>query len=43
MSGKAIEEYLGSLANKSNNGILGMDLVLLKELAPYILYHWLMS
>ena len=36
MSNKDIKTYLGSLPNKSNNDILGMDLVLLRESAPYI-------
>ena len=31
-----IETYMRSQRNKSNNDILGMDLVLLKESAPYI-------
>ena len=42
MSNEDIETYLGSLPNKSNNDILGMYLVLLRESAPYILYHWQM-
>ena len=36
MSNEYIKTYLGSLPNKSNNDILGMDLVLLRESAPYI-------
>ena len=36
MSNEDIEAYLGSLPNKSNNDILGMDLVLLRKSAPYI-------
>ena len=36
MSTEDIKTCLGSLPNKSNNDILGMDLVLLRELAPYI-------
>ena len=36
MSNEDIETYLGSLPNKSNNDILGMDLVLLRKSAPYI-------
>ena len=36
MSNEDIKTYLGSLPNKSNNDILGMDLVLLRESAPYI-------
>ena len=36
MSKADIETYLGSLPNKSNNDILGMDLVLLRKSAPYI-------
>ena len=36
MSSVDIVRYLGSLPIRSNNDILGMDLVLLKELAPYI-------
>ena len=36
MSKEDIETYLGSLPNKSNNDILGMDLVLLRKSAPYI-------
>ena len=34
MSKEDIETYLGSLPNKSNNDILGMDLVLLRKSAP---------
>ena len=36
MSKEDIETYLGSLPNKSNNDILGMNLVLLRKSAPYI-------
>ena len=36
MSNEDIEMCLGSLPNKSNNDILGMDLVLLRKSAPYI-------
>ena len=36
MSNEDIKTHLGSLPNKSNNDILGMDLVLLRESAPYI-------
>ena len=36
MSNEDIVTYLGSLPNRSNNYKLGMDLVLLKESAPYI-------
>ena len=36
MPNEDIKTYLGSLPNKSNNDILGMDLVLLRESAPYI-------
>ena len=36
MSMADVETYLGSLPNKSNNDILGMDLVLLRKSAPYI-------
>ena len=36
MSNEDIKTYLGSLPTKSNNDILGMDLVLLRESAPYI-------
>ena len=36
MSNEDIKTYLGSLPNKSNNDILGMDLALLRESAPYI-------
>ena len=36
MSNEDIKTYLGSLPNKSNNDIVGMDLVLLRESAPYI-------
>ena len=36
MSSADIVTYLGSLPNRSNNDILGMDIVLLKESAPYI-------
>ena len=36
MSNEDIETYLGSQTNKSNNYILGMDFVLLRESAPYI-------
>ena len=36
MSNEDIKTYLGFLPNKSNNDILGMDLVLLRESAPYI-------
>ena len=35
MSDEDIKTYLGSLPNKSNNDILGMGLVLLRESAPY--------
>ena len=35
MSNEDIKTYLGSLHNKSNNDILGMGLVLLRESAPY--------
>ena len=34
MSSEVIKTYLGSLPNKSNNDILGMDLVLLRESGP---------
>ena len=37
MSNKDIVPYLGSLPNRSSNDILGMDLVLLKELVPYVI------
>ena len=36
MSSADIVTYLGSLPNRSNNDILGTDIVLLKESAPYI-------
>ena len=36
MSSADIVTYLRSLPNRSNNDILGMDIVLLKESAPYI-------
>ena len=36
MSNEDVKTYLGSLPNKSNNDILGMDLILLRESAPYI-------
>ena len=36
MSSADIVTYLGSLPNRSNKDILGMDIVLLKESAPYI-------
>ena len=36
MSNEDIKTYLGFLPNKSNNDILGMDLVLLRESASYI-------
>ena len=36
MSNEDIKTYLGSLPNKSNNDKLGMDLILLREAAPYI-------
>ena len=36
MSKEDIETYLGSLPNKSNNDIVGMDHVLLRKSAPYI-------
>ena len=36
MSSADIVTYLGSLPNRSNNDILCMDLVLLKESVPYI-------
>ena len=36
MSDEDIKTYLGSQPNKSNNYILGMDIVLLNESAPYI-------
>ena len=36
MSNEDIKTYLGSLPNKSNNDILGMDLVLLRASVPYI-------
>ena len=36
MSNEDIKICLGSLPNKSNNDILGMDFVLLRESAPYI-------
>ena len=46
MSNEDIKTYLGSLPNKSTNDILGMDLVLLRESAPYIsigkFSHWQM-
>ena len=35
-SNKDIEEYLSSQPNRSNNDILGMDVVLLRESDPYI-------
>ena len=38
MSKADIETYLGSLPNKSNNDILGMDLVLLKKISPIYFY-----
>ena len=40
MSKEDIETYLGSLPNKSNNDILGMDLVLLRKSAPYTTLSW---
>ena len=36
MSNEDIKTYLVSLPNKSNNDILGMDLVLLRESPQYI-------
>ena len=36
VSNKDIEKYLSSQPDKSNNDILGMDVVLLRESAPYI-------
>ena len=36
MYNEDIKTYLGSLPNKFNNDIVGMDLVLLRESAPYI-------
>ena len=36
MSNEDIKTCLGSLPNKSNNDILGIDFVLLRESAPYI-------
>ena len=36
MFNEDITTYLGFLTNKSNNDILGMNLVLLRESAPYI-------
>ena len=36
VSNKDIEKYLSSQPNRSNNDILGMDVVLLRESAPYI-------
>ena len=36
MSNKDIETYFGALPNESNNDILAMDLILLKQSAPYI-------
>ena len=36
MSNEDIKTYLGFLPNKSTDGILDMDLVLLRESAPYI-------
>ena len=36
MSSTDIVTYLRSLPNRSNNDILGTDIVLLKESAPYI-------
>ena len=42
MSKEDIETYLGSLPNKSNNDILGMDLVLLRNQPHIFLYHWQM-
>ena len=36
MSNEDIKTYLGSLPNKSNNNILGMDFVLLRVSAPYM-------
>ena len=36
MSSADIVTYLGSLPDRSNNDILGLDIVLLKESAPYI-------
>ena len=38
MSSDDIATYLGSLPNRSNNDILGMDIVLLKESTPNIFY-----
>ena len=40
MSKEDIETYLGSLPNKSNNDIMGMDLVLLSKSAPHITISW---
>ena len=46
MSNEYIKTCLGSLPNKSTNDILGMDLVLWRESAPYISFgkfsHWQM-
>ena len=36
MSNEDINPYLGSLPNKTDNDIPGMDLVLLRESAQYI-------
>ena len=36
VSNRDIEKYLSSQPKKSNNDILGMDVVLLKESTPYI-------
>ena len=36
MSDEDIKTYLGSLPNTSNNDILGIDLVLLRQSVPYI-------
>ena len=36
MSNEDIKTYLGSLPNKSNNDILGTNLVLVRESVPYI-------
>ena len=36
VSNKDIEKYLSSQRKKSNNDILGMDVVLLRESVPYI-------
>ena len=39
MSNEDIKTYLGSLPNKSNNDVLGMDLVLLRGSAPCIYFY----